>query len=51
MNKQNISDEYLNSFVDDQLDSIEKINTFDIINQNEFKYSSEMFCLFIILSS
>ena len=35
MNKQNISDEYLNSFVDDQLDSIEKINTFDIINQNE----------------
>lgn len=35
MNKQNISDEYINSFVDDQLDSIEKINAFDIINQNE----------------
>lgn len=35
MNKHNISDEYLNSFVDDQLDSIEKINAFDIINQDE----------------
>jgi intracellular sulfur oxidation DsrE/DsrF family protein len=35
MRTQNISDEYLNSFVDDQLDSIEKINAFDIINQNE----------------
>lgn len=35
MNKQNISDEYLNSFVDDQLDSSEKIRAFEIINQNE----------------
>ncbi len=35
MNKQNISDEYLNSFVDGQLDSSEKIRAFDIINQNE----------------
>lgn len=35
MNEQNISDEYINSFVDNQLDSMEKINAFDIINQNE----------------
>jgi len=35
MNNQNISDEYLNSFVDNQLDSSEKIHAFDIINQNE----------------
>jgi len=35
MQNQNISDEYLNSFVDNQLDSAEKIQAFDAINQNE----------------
>jgi len=35
MNNKNISDEYLNSYVDDQLDSAEKIQAFDIIRQNE----------------
>lgn len=31
----NISDEYLNSYVDDQLDSAEKIQAFDIIRRND----------------
>lgn len=35
MNNKNISDEFLNSYVDDQLDSTEKIQAFDIIRQNE----------------
>lgn len=32
---QNISDEYLNSFVDNQLDPAETMHAFDTINQNE----------------
>lgn len=35
MREQNISDEYLNSFVDDQLDSVEKTQAFDSIRRNE----------------
>lgn len=35
MNNQTISDEYLNSFVDNQLDSAEKIQVFDAVNQND----------------
>jgi len=35
MSNKNISEEYLNSYVDDQLDSSEKIQAFDIIRQNE----------------
>lgn len=35
MHYQNISDEYLNSYVDDQLDSAEKAQAFDVIRQNE----------------
>jgi intracellular sulfur oxidation DsrE/DsrF family protein len=35
MNDQNISFEFLNSFVDNQLDSAEKTHAFDAISQNE----------------
>lgn len=35
MNVQNISDEYLNSFIDDQLEPSETIQTFDAISQND----------------
>lgn len=35
MNNQDISDEYLNSFVDNQLDSAEKIQTFNTIRQDD----------------
>lgn len=35
MSNQNISDEYLNSFVDNQLDSAEKIQAFDTIRRDE----------------
>ena len=35
MNHKNISDEYLNSYIDDQLDSDEKIQAFEFIRQNE----------------
>jgi intracellular sulfur oxidation DsrE/DsrF family protein len=35
MSNKNISDEYLNSYVDDQLDSAEQIQAFDIIRQDE----------------
>lgn len=35
MSNKNISDEYLNSYVDDQLESTEKIQAFDIIRRNE----------------
>lgn len=35
MSSGNISDEYLNSYVDDQLDPSEKIQAFDIITRNE----------------
>ncbi len=35
MHNQNISDEHLNSFVDDQLDSAEKNQTYDAISQDE----------------
>lgn len=35
MSNKNISDEYLNSYVDDQLDPSEKIQAFDIIRRNE----------------
>jgi len=35
MRNQNISDEYLNSFVDNQLEPADKIQAFDAINQNE----------------
>lgn len=35
MSNRNISDEYLNSYVDDQLDPSEKIQAFDIITRNE----------------
>lgn len=34
MTNQNISDEYLNSFVDNQLDPGEKVQAFDVINRN-----------------
>jgi len=35
MHNQNISDEYLNSFIDDQLDATEKIQTYSVIRRNE----------------
>lgn len=35
MTDQNISDEYLNSFIDDQLEPSEKIQTFDAISKDE----------------
>jgi uncharacterized protein len=35
MNNQDISDEFLNSFVDNQLDTAEKTQAFDAISQNE----------------
>jgi len=35
MSNRNISDEYLNSYVDDQLDPSEKIQAFDIIRRND----------------
>lgn len=35
MTNQIISDEYLNSFVDNQLDSAERVHVYDAINQNE----------------
>jgi len=35
MDNKPISEEYLNSFVDNQLDPAEKMHVFDIINQNE----------------
>jgi uncharacterized protein len=35
MNNQNTSDEYLNSFVDNQLDAAEKVQVFDAISQSE----------------
>lgn len=35
MSHENISDEYLNSYVDDQLDSGEKTQAFELIRQNE----------------
>lgn len=35
MSEQNISDEYLNSFIDDQLEPSEKTQTFDAISQND----------------
>ena len=35
MNHQNISDEYLNSFIDNQLDPAERMHAFDAINQSE----------------
>lgn len=35
MKDQNISDEYLNSFVDNQLDSAEKIRAYDFIRKND----------------
>ena len=35
MHNQNISDEYLNSFIDNQLEPDEKIQAFDAIRQNE----------------
>lgn len=35
MKDQNISDEYLNSFVDNQLDSAEKIQAYDFIRKND----------------
>ena len=35
MNKQNVSDEYLNSFIDNQLDTGERMLAFDLINSDD----------------